>query len=71
MNEEEVQRKRRQNEEDATRKRAGSLGMAYLDTRDFEKEFPLVRDVLDKKQMHEDFIIPLQKAPNHSPTSLW
>jgi type II secretory ATPase GspE/PulE/Tfp pilus assembly ATPase PilB-like protein len=67
MNEEEVQRKRRQNEEDATRKRAGILGMAYLDTRDFEKEFPLVRDVLDKKQMHEDFIIPLQKGAESLP----
>jgi len=62
MNEDEVQRKRRQNEEEATRKRAGILGLAYLDTRDFEKELPLVRDVLDKEQMHHDFIIPLQKG---------
>ena len=62
MNEEEVQRKRRQNEEDATSRRAGILGLAYLDTRDFENDFPLVRDVLDVEQMHRDYIIPLQKG---------
>ena len=49
MNEEEVQRKRRQNEEDATARRSRILGLAYLDTRDFENELPLVRDVLEKE----------------------
>ena len=67
MNEEEVQRKRRQNEEEATRKRAGILGLAYLDTRDFENELPLVRDVLEIKKMHEDYIIPLQKGAEAVP----
>ena len=32
MNEAEIQRKRRDNEEEATRRRAGILGLPYLDT---------------------------------------
>ena len=62
MNEDEVQVKRRENEEEATRNRARILGFPYLDTREFENEIPLVKDLLDVKQMHQDFIIPLQKG---------
>ena len=62
MDEKEVQLKRRDNEEKATAERARILGLPYLDTRDFEREIPLVPDLLDKKQMHQDSIIPLQKG---------
>ena len=62
MNEDEVQVKRRENEEEATRNRARILRFPYLDTREFENEIPLVKDLLDVKQMHQDFIIPLQKG---------
>ena len=62
MNEDETQRKRRQNEEDATKERSRILGLPYLDTRDFENDIPLVDGLLDKSQMHSDFIIPLQKG---------
>ena len=62
MNEEELQLKRRENEEQATAGRARILGLPYLDTRDFENEIPLVPDLLEKQQMHQDFIIPLQKG---------
>ena len=62
MNEEELQLKRRENEEQATAGRARILGLPYLDTRDFEDEIPLVPDLLEKQQMHQDFIIPLQKG---------
>ena len=62
MNEDEVQLKRRENEEEATRNRARILGLPYLDTREFENEIPLVKDLLDIKQMHQDFILPLQKG---------
>ncbi|MBR0465608.1 Flp pilus assembly complex ATPase component TadA [Candidatus Saccharibacteria bacterium] len=62
MNEDEVQLKRRENEEEATRNRARILGLPYLDTREFENEIPLVKDLLDVQQMHQDFIIPLQKG---------
>lgn len=62
MNEEELQKKRRDNEEIATANRARILGLHYLDTRDFENDLPLVRDVLTKKEMHEGSIIPIQKG---------
>ena len=67
MNEEEVQRKRRQNEEEATERRANLLGLAYLDTRDFEQTSPLVRDILTKEEMHGHFMIPLQAGEGSVP----
>ncbi len=67
MNEDEVQRKRRQNEEEATSRRARILGLVYLDTREFEDGVTLVRDVIDVEQMHKEFIIPLQKGEEGRP----
>ena len=64
MNENEVQQKRRDNEEAATNARARILGFPYLDTREFENEIPLIPGLLDIQQMHRDFIIPLQKGGN-------
>ena len=46
MDEQEIQRKRRDNEEKATKDRARILGLPYLDTRDFEKTIPLVSGVM-------------------------
>ena len=71
MNEEELQLKRRENEEQATAGRARILGLPYLDTRDFEDEIPLVPDLLEKQQMHQDFIIPLQKVVVKNTINLW
>lgn len=62
MDESEIQRKRRENEEDATRQRARILGLPYLDTRDFEDTALLVRDVIPVDKMRKDFVIPLQKG---------
>ena len=62
MNEEELQRKRRENEEAATANRARILGIPYLDTRDFESSIPLVNGLLDKQEMRKNFILPLQKG---------
>ena len=62
MDENDIQLKRRQNEEDATRRRAYILNLPYLDTRDFENDIPLTPDLLTKEQMHRDYIIPLQKG---------
>ena len=67
MNEEEVQKRRRDNEEQATKSRASILGLPYLDTRDFEAEIPLVPNLLDKEQMHRNFIIPLQRGNRGEP----
>lgn len=62
MDEQEVQMKRRDNEEQATRGRARILGLPYLDTRDFENEIPLTMGLLDVSEMHQDHILPLQKG---------
>jgi len=62
MDEGEIQQKRRENEEQATAGRARILGLPYLDTREFENEIPLTLDLLDVQEMHQDFIIPLQKG---------
>ncbi len=62
MNEEEVQRRRRDNEEAATESRARILNLPYLDTREFEKDIPLVRGVVTTDEMHKNFLIPLQSG---------
>ncbi len=62
MDENDIQLKRRENEEQATAGRARILGLPYLDTREFENEIPLVSDLLDVQEMHKDFIIPLQRG---------
>ncbi len=67
MDENEIQRKRRDNEEQATRNRARILGLPYLDTREFENTIPLVPDVLNVKTMRKDFMIPLQKGDEETP----
>ena len=62
MNEEEIQIKRRDNEERSTAERGRILGLPYLDTRNFEDKIPLVPDLLDVAEMHRNFIIPLQRG---------
>ncbi|MBQ8992411.1 Flp pilus assembly complex ATPase component TadA [Candidatus Saccharibacteria bacterium] len=62
MDESEIQQNRRNNEEDSTRTRARILGFPYLDTRSFEREIPLVSELLSVERMHKDYIIPLQKG---------
>ena len=60
MDESNIQQKRRENEEQATANRGRILGLPYLDTREFENEIPLTKNLLTIEQMHHDFIIPLQ-----------
>lgn len=62
MDEQEIQRKRRENEESATESRARILGLPYLDTRGFENNLPLTQGVLTKREMHENHVLPLQKG---------
>lgn len=67
MDEAEIQRKRRENEEQAAHSRARILGLPYLDTRGFERTIPLVPDVLPIDQMRRDHIIPLQAGSEATP----
>ncbi|MBQ9029777.1 type II/IV secretion system protein [Candidatus Saccharibacteria bacterium] len=62
MDESQIQESRRNNEEESTRTRARILGFPYLDTRSFEKDIPLVDELLSVAQMHKDYILPLQKG---------
>ena len=62
MDETEIQAKRREKEEQATKDRARILGLPYLDTRDFEDEIPLTMGLIDVQQMYQDHIVPLQKG---------
>ena len=62
MDESEIQLKRRENEEQATAGRARILGLLYLDTRSFEQEIPLTLNLLSIPEMHQNFIIPLQRG---------
>ena len=62
MNEDDLQLKRRDNEEKATEERGRILGLPYLDTRDFETRIPLVPDLLSVQDMHRNYMIPLQKG---------
>lgn len=62
MDEAEIQRKRRENEELATENRAKVLGLPYLDLRAYEDHLVLVFDLIPIEQMHKDFILPLAKG---------
>ena len=62
MNENDVQIKRRDNEERITAERAKILGLPYLDTRGFEDRIPLVEGLMDVQEMHKGHIIPLQEG---------
>ena len=62
MREDEIQQRRRDNEELATAGRARILGLPYLDTRAFENNIELVPDLLDVQDMHRNFMIPLQRG---------
>lgn len=60
--ENEIQHRRREHEEEATKQRAAILGVEYLDARDFENTLPLVTDVLTLDEMYKGYVIPLVKG---------
>ena len=62
MDEREIQKKRRENEEQATEQRSKILGLPYLDAREFESTIPLVKDLISVQQMHKNFILPLARG---------
>lgn len=69
MNDEaERQRRFREVDEANTAKRAGILGIAYVDLRDKEQEIPLIKDVMGIPEMYRYKMIPLKKGDYASPT---
>ena len=67
MNELEIQKRRRDNEEQATAKRAGIIGLPYIDTRSFENTVPLVRDVFSIEDIKKYQIVPLEAGEGPEP----
>lgn len=67
MDEEKVQRRRRDGDEEATAQRARLLGLPYLDTREFEDTIELVRDEMSVEEMHATKILPLQVGGGEVP----
>ena len=59
MDEDAIQARRREQDEEATRKRASILGLQYLDGREFEADLPLLRDILTIDEMYKGRLIPL------------
>lgn len=59
MNEDEIQVRRRNQEEAATQGRAAILGLQYLDTREMEQTLPLAADVLTIDAMYKGKMVPL------------
>lgn len=59
MDENAIQAKRRDSDEEATRRRATILGLQYLDTREFEDGIPLLRDILTIEEMYKGRLVPL------------
>ena len=67
MDEDKIQAERRENDENATRQRAAILGVQYVDTRPFEKDMPLVNDVLAIDAMYKGRLVPLKAQSDDSP----
>lgn len=64
MDEEEVQRRRREQDEKATRQWATILGLPYVDMRNLEDTLPLVPGMIPIEKMHQYRIVPLAKGGN-------
>lgn len=62
MNEDDIQRRRRDQDEQSTRQRAAILGLQYIDTREIEADLPLALDVMSSEDMHRHRIVPLVKG---------
>jgi type II secretory ATPase GspE/PulE/Tfp pilus assembly ATPase PilB-like protein len=61
---------RRENEEQATARRATILGLPYIDTRAFEDEAPLVEnpdDMMSIPEMHKNFAVPFKRGGGDQP----
>lgn len=67
MDEVQIQQRRRESDENATRERAAILGFEYVDTRDIENDLPLVNDILSVDEMYKGYIVPLLAGGGSEP----
>ena len=59
MDEDKIQKGRRDQDEKSTQERAAILGIAYFDAREIDTSLALIKDVIDISTMHRDRIVPL------------
>lgn len=59
MDERSIQARRRDQDEEATKKRSSILGLQYLDGREFEHTLPLLKDILTIEEMYRGRMVPL------------
>ena len=64
----ERQNRFREVDENSTAKRAGILGVEYLDLRDKDATLPLIKDVMEIPEMYRYRMVPLQKGDYTHPT---
>lgn len=67
MDEEKVQKHRRDQEEKSTQQRAAILGIQYLDTREVEKSLPLLEGILSVQDMYQGHIVPITHGGGTEP----
>lgn len=67
MDEQKIQAQAREQDEQSTQKRAGILGLSYLDTRPIEETLPLVDGALETQEMHKNYIVPLIEGDDAHP----
>ncbi len=67
MNEDDVQAKRREQDERSTQQRAAILGLRYIDTREIEQDLPLVEGIMETEEMHRLRMVPLAEGNNETP----
>lgn len=67
MDEQKVQRQRREQEESATRERAAIVGFQYLDAREVEDNLPLANGVLSIDEMYKGKLVPLTVGSDEQP----
>lgn len=67
MDEDKIQQRRREQDEKSTQQRAAILGLQYLDTTEIEQTLPLVKDVLEVKDMYQGHIVPLTVGEGSEP----
>ena len=68
MNEDDIQQRRREQDERSTQQRAALLGLQYLDTREIEETLPLALNVIEVPEMHKNRMVPLVKGDTQTVT---
>lgn len=66
MDEGKIQAQRREHDENATRERAAILGVQYIDTREFERDIPLAKDLITVEEMYKGRLVPLVAGSDES-----